>query len=101
MKQIVFNYVDPKVRAIAVNYGDMDSDGFHPSDFDEFLSELPSDVASLIHSEPIFGDASYLLPDDFGDFSISVQPWVHSILYYPNVLVFNLIDSDHGTKEEE
>ncbi len=101
MKQLVFSYVDPKVRAIAVNYGNMDSDGFHPLDFDELLSELPSAVADLIHTEPIFGDASYLLADDFAEFSISMYPLVHSILYYPNVLVFNLDDSNYGTKEEE
>lgn len=101
MKQLVFSYVDPKVNAIMVSYGDFTEDGFKPHDMGADLSFLFPSASSLIHNEPIFQSSNYVLPKDFDAVFHDILPLVVSVVYYPNVLVLSLDLDDYGTEKEE
>lgn len=101
MKQLVFNFVDPKVNAIMITYGEMADDGFKPLDLEGRLGSLFHSVSRLIHDEPIFHSGYYILPTDFDEVLQSILCYVDSFAYYPGYFVCNLNSDLYGTEEEE
>ena len=101
MKQLVFNYVDPKVNAIMIAYGELTDDGFKPLDLDGRLRSIFGSAYYLIHDEPIFHSGYYILPTDFDEVFQSLLSRVDSFAYYPSFFVCNLNPDCDGTEEEE
>lgn len=101
MKQLVFNYVDAKVFAIMISYGEVVDGTFQPRTLDGRLCALFRSAARLVHDEPIFHSGYYILPNDFDEVFQSILPFVDSFAYYPSLLVCNLNPDFDGTEEEE
>lgn len=101
MKQVVFNYVDPKVSAIMISYGEMVDDAFKPLELDGRLDFLFGSASHLIHDEPIFRAGYYILSTDFGEVFKRLMTRVESVAYYPGLLVCNLNSDCDGPKEKE
>ena len=101
MKQLVFSYVDPKVSAIMVSYGEVTDGAFKALELDGRLDFLFSSASRLIHDEPIFHSGYYILPKDFNEVFEHLMIRVDSIAYYPGFLVCNLNSDCDGPKKEK